>query len=65
MKCSKTSDMEERPFTERLREVAKEEVNSKDRIRSVVLFIRLCADEIDSLRQEITELKQQLKKIQK
>ena len=55
--------MEKKPFIDRLREAAEfEEVNSIDRIHSVLVFIRLCADEIDSLRQEINELKQQLNK---
>ena len=50
--------MEERPFIERLREAAEKEENSKDRIHSVLVLIRLCADEIDLLRQEINKLKQ-------
>ena len=53
--------MEEKPFTERWREEAyiekKEELNAT---RSLLRLIWYCVKEIEILRQEITQLKQQL-----
>ncbi|MBP5712409.1 MAG: hypothetical protein J6W77_05345 [Prevotella sp.] len=63
--------MEERSFTERFKELAPEVYKQEQALMiksqsfqgsSMLQLIWLCAKEIEAMRQEITELKQQLKK---
>ena len=66
--------MEERSFTERFKELAEEvyeqeqaQINQSPLLHrsSMLSLIWSCAKEIEAMRQEINELKQQLKNIQK
>ena len=53
--------MDERPFTERFKENAIEASHMLNTNHSMLSLMWYIAKEIESLRQEITELKQQLK----